>query len=79
MREFPYRLPRTDLYHGAELSGAARIARLTGLHIFPIWLKSDIPLKRVTPILADGSYLAEISGYGVSVIVAHRVLGHCEG
>jgi len=32
-----------------------------------IRLKSDIPLKPVSPILRDGSYIAEISGDGVSV------------
>ena len=34
-----------------------------------IRLKSDIPLKRTSPILADGSYLAELSGNGVTVAV----------
>ena len=34
-----------------------------------IRLKSDIPLKRITPILADGSYLAELAGDGVTVTV----------
>src|SRR5208283_427140 len=52
------------LYHGA-----ARIARLiTRTHVL-IRLKSDIPLKRASAILKDGSYLAEISGDGVTVIV----------
>jgi hypothetical protein len=34
-----------------------------------IRLKSDIPLKRTSPVLADGSYLAELSGDGVTVAV----------
>ena len=34
-----------------------------------IRLKSDIPLKRVSEILPDGSYLAELSGDGVTVTV----------
>ena len=34
-----------------------------------IRLKSDIPLKRISPILGDGSYIAEISGNGVTVTV----------
>ena len=34
-----------------------------------IRLKSDIPLRRITPILADGSYLAELAGDGVTVTV----------
>jgi hypothetical protein len=49
--------------------GAARIARLiTRTHVL-IRLKSDIPLKRISEILADGSYLAELSGDGVTVTV----------
>ena len=42
--------------------GAARIARLTACTHVLIRLKSDIPLKRTGEILADRSYLAEISG-----------------
>ena len=34
-----------------------------------IRLKSDIPLKRISQILADGSYIAELSGDGVTVTV----------
>ena len=49
--------------------GAARIARLTACTHVLIRLKSDILLKRVSEILADGSYLAEISGDGVTVAV----------
>ena len=52
------------LYHGA-----ARIARLIARTHVLIRLKSDIPLKRAGAILKDGSYLAEISGDGVTVIV----------
>ena len=49
--------------------GTPRIARLTARTHVLIRLKSDIPLKRVSPILGDGSYLAEISGNGVTVTV----------
>ncbi len=49
--------------------GAARIARLTARTHVLIRLKSDIPLKRVSPFLADGSYIAEITGDGVTVTV----------
>jgi len=52
------------LYHGAP-----RIARLIARPHVLIRLKSDIPLKPITPILADGSYLAELSGDGVTVTV----------
>ena len=34
-----------------------------------IRLKSDIPLKRTSEILPDGSYRAELSGDGVTVKV----------
>ena len=51
-------------YHGAP-----RIARLIARTHVLIRLKSDIPLKRTSEILADGSYLAEISGDGVTVTV----------
>jgi len=49
--------------------GAARIARMTGCTHVLIRLKSDIPLKRTSPILPDGSYEAELSGDGVTVKV----------
>jgi hypothetical protein len=49
--------------------GAARIARLIARTHVLIRLKSDIPLKRTSPVLADGSYLAELSGDGVTVAV----------
>ena len=51
-------------YHGAP-----RIARLIARTHVLIRLKSDIPLKRVSEILPDGSYLAELSGDGVTVTV----------
>ena len=49
--------------------GAERIARLASRTDVLIRLKSDIPLKRTSPILADGSYLAELSGDGVTMAV----------
>lgn len=49
--------------------GAARIARLTARTHVLIRLKGDIPLRRTSPVLADGSYLAELSGDGVTVDV----------
>jgi len=51
-------------YHGAP-----RIARLIGRTHVLIRLKSDIPLKRTSKILPDGSYRAELSGDGVTVAV----------
>jgi hypothetical protein len=49
--------------------GAARIARMIRSAHVLIRLKSDIPLKRTSPILPDGSYRAELSGDGVTVAV----------
>ena len=51
-------------YHGAP-----RIARMIASTHVLIRLKSDIPLKRTSPILPDGSYRAELSGDGVTVPV----------
>jgi hypothetical protein len=51
-------------YHGAP-----RIARMTRSTHVLIRLKSDIPLKRTSGILPDGSYRAELSGDGVTVPV----------
>ena len=49
--------------------GAARIARMIRLTHVLIRLKSDIPLKRTSEILPDGSYRAELSGDGVTIAV----------
>jgi hypothetical protein len=55
--------------------GAARIARLIARTHVLIRLKSDIRLTMVSGILADGSYIAEISGDGTTVTV--RVIEYC--
>ena len=52
------------LYHGAP-----RIKRLISRTHVLIRVKSDIPLNRTSPVLADGSYLAELSGDGVTLTV----------
>ena len=49
--------------------GAARIARMIQSTHVLVRLKSDIPLKRTSQILPDGSYRAELSGDGVTVAV----------
>jgi hypothetical protein len=54
--------------------GAARIARMIASTHVLIRLKSDIPLKRTSQILPDGSYRAELSGDGVTITV--RVTGY---
>jgi hypothetical protein len=51
-------------YHGAP-----RIARMIRSAHVLIRLKSDIPLKRTSGTLPDGSYRAELSGDGVTVPV----------
>jgi hypothetical protein len=51
-------------YHGAP-----RIARMIRSTHVLIRLKSDIPLKRTSEILPDGSYRAELSGDGVTIAV----------
>lgn len=50
--------------------GVPRIKRMlaTGTHVL-IRLKADITPRRVGPRLPDGSYLAEISGGGVTLVV----------
>ena len=49
--------------------GAARIARMIAATHVLVRLKSDIPLRRTSEILPDGSYRAELSGDGVTVEV----------
>jgi transposase IS4-like protein/DDE family transposase len=49
--------------------GAPRIARLVARTHVLIRLKSDIPLRRISEILGDGSYIAQITGDGVTVTV----------
>ena len=49
--------------------GTPRIARLIARTHVLIRLKSDIPLKPISPVLGDGSYIAELSGNGVTVTV----------
>ena len=62
-------------YHGAP-----RIARMIACTHVLIRLKSDILLKRTSPILPDGSYRAELSGDGVTDDgPGHRVLRRCGG
>jgi len=49
--------------------GAARVAVLAARTHFLIRLKSDIPLRQASPVLADGSYMADLSGDGLTVRV----------
>ena len=70
MRDYPHLFTKDRIWLlDRNFPGAARIARLIARTHVLIRLKSDIPLKRISPILPDGSYLAEISGDGVTVTV----------
>ena len=70
MEQYPHLFTMDRLWlMDRNYPGAARIARLTARTHLMIRLKSDIPLKRVSEILPDGSYLAELSGNGVTVTV----------
>jgi hypothetical protein len=52
------------LWHGVR-----RLKALAGLAHFLVRVKSDIVLKRTSGILPDGSYLAQVSGDGVTMTV----------
>jgi hypothetical protein len=68
--EGPYQHKQdADLAVLPTLPGAGRIARLVARTRVLIRLKSDIPLKRASEVLPDHSYLAELSGDGVTVTV----------
>jgi hypothetical protein len=70
MEQYPHLFTMDRLWlMDRNFPGAARIARLIARTHVLIRLKSDIPLKRTTKILPDGSYLAELSGDGVTVTV----------
>jgi hypothetical protein len=73
MEQHPHLFTKDRLWlMDRNFPGAARIARLAARTHVLIRLKSDIPLRRTSPILADGSYLADLSGDGV--IVSVRVI-----
>jgi hypothetical protein len=68
MEQYPHLFTMDRLWlMDRNFPGAARIARLIARTHVLIRLKSDIRLTRITEILADGSYLAEITGDGVTV------------
>ncbi len=69
MREYPPCSRGRIWLMDRNYHGAARIARMMPSTHVLIRLKSDIPLKRTSEILADGSYRAELSGNGVTVAV----------
>lgn len=70
MRDYPHLFTKDRIWlMDRNYHGAPRIARLAGCTHVLLRLKSDIPLKRVSEILPDGSYRAELSGDGVTVTV----------
>ena len=70
MEQFPFLFaPDWIWLMDRNYHGAARIARMIRSAHVLIRLKSDIPLKRTSQILPDGSYRAELSGDGVTVTV----------
>jgi hypothetical protein len=70
MQEYPHLFTKDRLWlMDRNFPGAARLARLIARTHVLIRLKSDIPLKPTSPILPDGSYLAELSGDGLTVPV----------
>ena len=70
MEQFPFLFaPDWIWLMDRNYHGAARIARMIRSAHVLIRLKSDIPLKRTSQILPDGSYRAELSGNGVTITV----------
>jgi hypothetical protein len=70
LEEFPFLFaPDWIWLMDRNYHGASRIARLIERTHVLIRLKSDIPLRRTSQILPDGSYRAELSGDGVTVAV----------
>jgi hypothetical protein len=70
MEKYPHLFAKDRLWlMDRNFPGAARLARLIDRTHVLIRLKSDIPLKRVSPVLAGGSYLADLSGDGLTVRV----------
>jgi hypothetical protein len=81
IRDFPHVLTKDQVWLLDRLwHGVRRLSALGGLTHFAVRLKSDITLGRISEIYPDHSYLAEISGDGVTMTV--RVIEydvHVEG
>jgi Transposase DDE domain len=70
MEQYPHLFTKDRIWLlDRNFPGTPRIARLAARTHVLIRLKSNIPLKRVSPVLGDGSYIAEITGDGVTVTV----------
>jgi len=81
MRDFPHVFTKGQAWLLDRLwHGVPRLKALAKLTHWAVRVKSDIPLKRTSEILPDGSYRAEITGDGVTMTV--RVIEydvHVEG
>ena len=70
MRDFPHVFTKGQVWLLDRLwHGTPRLKALAQLTHFAVRLKSDIPLKRISEIYPDHTYLAEISGDGVTMTV----------
>jgi len=70
MRDFPHVFTKGQVWLLDRLwHGTPRLRALAQLTHFAARLKSDIPLKRISEIYPDHTYLAEISGDGVTMTV----------
>jgi hypothetical protein len=70
LRDYPALFARDWIWlMDRNYHGAPRIARLIESTHVLIRLKSDIPLRRASEILPDGSYRAELSGDGVTITI----------
>jgi hypothetical protein len=70
MRDFPHVFTKGQVWLLDRLwHGTPRLRALAQLTHFAVRLKSDIPLKRISQIYPGHTYLAEISGDGVTMTV----------
>jgi hypothetical protein len=70
MRDFPHVFAKGQVWLLDRLwHGTPRLRALAQLTHFAVRLKSDIPLKRISQIYPGHTYLAEISGDGVTMTV----------
>jgi hypothetical protein len=70
MRHFPHVFTKGQAWLLDRLwHGVPRLKALAQLTHFAVRLKSDIPLRKISEVHTDGSYLAEVSGDGVTMTV----------
>ncbi|MGH3410282.1 MAG: hypothetical protein ACRDRJ_48465 [Streptosporangiaceae bacterium] len=70
MRDYPHVLAKDQVWLLDRLwHGTLRLRALARLTHFAVRIKSDVPLKRTSEVYPDHSYLAEVSGDGVTMAV----------